>query len=83
MVTSFWENANPVKGWNTTKFQYKHVMYNFLTEVASHSPFMFAKTATANREVTGEVVTVGQLKYNLVNLYYNIFCFLKAGYVCL
>lgn len=64
---SYWENANSVKGWNTTKTQYKHVMYNFLTEVASQSPFMFAKTATANREVTGEVETVGQLKYNHIN----------------
>jgi len=64
---SFWENANPVKGWNTTKFQYKHVMYNFLCRVAKHSPFLFAKTATANREVTGEVKPIGKLKYNLVN----------------
>ena len=65
------ENSLPVKGWagdfNIQTGKKKNVMYKLMERVAAVSPYVFGKTATANKEVTGEILTGGELKYRLIN----------------
>lgn len=61
------ENSLPVKGWSGDPRSVKNVMYKLMERVAAVSPYIFGKTATANKEVTGEILTGGTLRYKLIN----------------
>ena len=65
---SHYSQAKLVKGIDMkSEAIYRASLYNTISKIAIHSPFVFGLTATANFEVSGLVDTFGNLVYTLMN----------------
>jgi|APSaa5957512493_1039668.scaffolds.fasta_scaffold05021_2 hypothetical protein len=60
-------NAKNTLGFNYSDKTYNASMYKVLSIIAPRTPYIFGMTATANAEVSGEIDTVGNLNYALIN----------------
>ena len=65
---SHFSQAKLVKGFDMkSEAVYRASLYNTISKIAMHSPFVFGLTATANFEVSGLVDTFGNLDYTVMN----------------
>lgn len=68
-MTSDQRHYKEVQGWKT---KVKCMMYKKTAELSNITPYCFGLTATPQAEQRGDVIPIGDMKYNIVNEYPNL-----------